>query len=123
MWTGDMPAVSKLMCMLGHNAYLGCRFCYLKGTYSAKYKHVYYPCFIPRSNEEDVSDFDPEDLPNRTENNFLNDISKIMNETNNKARKSYIKETGIINFNLILIKFIELYFNYIIFFYFILNRN
>ena len=31
IWTGDMPAISKLMCMSGHNAYLGCRFCHLKG--------------------------------------------------------------------------------------------
>lgn len=91
-----MPAVSKLMCMSGHNAYLGCRFCYLRGVYSEKSRHVYYPCSMPRNS--DVSDFDPKDLPNRTEHDFTNDISKIINETNNAIRTSCIKETGIINF-------------------------
>jgi hypothetical protein len=96
IWTGDMPAISKLMCMSGHNAYLGCRFCYLKGVYSERSRHVYFPCSMPRSS--DILNFDPEDLPNRTEYDFFNDISKIINETNNATRTSYIKETGIINF-------------------------
>jgi hypothetical protein len=96
MWTGDMPAISKLMCMSGHNAYLGCRFCYLKGVYSEKSRHVYYPCSMPRSS--DASDFNSKDLPNRTEHDFFNDINRIINESNNAARTSYIKETGIVNF-------------------------
>jgi hypothetical protein len=95
-WTGDMPAVSKLMCMSGHNAYRGCRFCYLKGVYSEKYRHVYYPCSMPRSSN--MSAFDPENLPNRTEHDFFSDINKVINETNNTRRALYVKETGIINF-------------------------
>ncbi|GET53357.1 transposase domain-containing protein [Rhizophagus irregularis DAOM 181602=DAOM 197198] len=93
MWTGDMPAVSKLMCMTGHNAYLGCRYCYLKGVYSEESRHVYFPCSMPRTS--DITDFDPKELPKRTEDNFLNDISKIINETNKKTKVSVIKETGI----------------------------
>lgn len=96
MWTGDMPAVSKLMCMTGHNSYLGCRFCYLKGVYSEESRHVYYPCSMPRTS--DITDFDPKELPKRTEDNFFNDISKIINETNKKTKASNIKETGIIGF-------------------------
>ncbi|GBB99234.1 hypothetical protein RclHR1_03460003 [Rhizophagus clarus] len=93
MWTGDMPAISKLMCMTGHNAYLGYRFCYLKGVYSEKSRHVYFPCSMPRTSN--ITDFDPKELSKRTKNNFLNDISKIINETNRITRLSYIKETGI----------------------------
>ncbi len=96
MWTGDMPAVAKLMCMSGHNSYLGCRFCYLKGVYSETSRHVYYSCSMPRSS--DISDFNSEDLPNRTEHDFFNDIGRIINETNNATRNLYIKETGMINF-------------------------
>lgn len=84
------------MCMSGHNAYYGCRFCYLKGVYSEKYRHVYYPCSMPRSSN--ISDFNPENLPNRTEHDFFSNINRIMNETNNTTRALYIKETGIINF-------------------------
>ncbi len=96
MWTGDMPAISKLMCMSGHNAYLGCRFCYLRGMYSEKSRHVYHPCSMPRNSN--ISDINPEDLPNRTEYNFLNNVSRIINETNKTRRKSIVKETGIIGF-------------------------
>ena len=97
MWTGDMPAISKLMCMSGHNAYCGCRFCYLKGVYSEKYRHVYFPCSMPSSSDI-LDDFNPKDLPIRSEHNFLSDVDKIMNETNKTRRKSCVKETGIINF-------------------------
>ncbi|GBB87490.1 hypothetical protein RclHR1_13980008 [Rhizophagus clarus] len=76
-----------------YNAYLGCRFCYLKGVYSEESKHVYFPCSMPRTSN--ITDFDPKELLKRTENNFLNDISKIINETNRTTRLSYIKETGI----------------------------
>ncbi|GBC01029.1 hypothetical protein RclHR1_40380001 [Rhizophagus clarus] len=93
MWIGDMPVISKLMCMTGHNAYLGCRFCYLKGVYSEKSRHVYFLCFMLRTSN--ITDFDPKELPKRTGNNFLNDISKIINETNRTIRLSYIKKTGI----------------------------
>jgi len=39
-WSGDTPGISKLMCLTGHNSYMGCRYCDLKGVYS---NHVYYP--------------------------------------------------------------------------------
>lgn len=41
-WTGDIPALTKLMNITGHNSYSGCRFCDIKGVYSQKYKHVYF---------------------------------------------------------------------------------
>lgn len=91
-----MLAISKLICMSGHNAYLGCRFCHLKGVYSEKSRHVYFPCSMPRSSS--ILDFDPKDLPIRTEHDFFSDIDRIVNETNNTRRALYIKETGIINF-------------------------
>ena len=90
-----MPAVSKLMCMSGHNAYFGYRFCYLKGVYLKVSKHIYYPCYMPRNSN--ISDFDPKDLPNRTEHDFFNDINKVMNETNKATKELHIKETGIIS--------------------------
>ena len=96
MWTGDMPAISKLMCMSGHNAYRGCRFCHLKGVYSEKSRHVYFPCSMPKSS--DILDFNPEDLPIHSEHDFFSDVDKIMNETNKTRRKSCVRETGIINF-------------------------
>jgi hypothetical protein len=31
------------MNITGHNSYSGCRFCDIKGIYSQKHRHVYYP--------------------------------------------------------------------------------
>ena len=42
-WTGDIPALSKVMNIMGYNSYSGCRFCDIKGIYSKKYKHIYFP--------------------------------------------------------------------------------
>jgi hypothetical protein len=94
--TGNIPTVSKLMCITGYNAYLNCRFYYLKGVYSVESRYVYYLYFIPRTSN--IMDFDLKELLKCTENNFLNNISKIINETNKTTRVLYIKETGIINF-------------------------
>ena len=51
---------------------------------------------MPRSS--DILDFNPEDLPIRSEHDFFSDVDKIMNETNKTRRKSCVRETGIINF-------------------------
>ena len=42
-WTGDIPALTKLMNITGHNSYSGCKFCNIEGVYSQKHKHVYFP--------------------------------------------------------------------------------
>ena len=42
-WTSDIPALSKVMNITGHNSYSGCRFCDIKRIYSEKYKHIYFP--------------------------------------------------------------------------------
>ena len=52
---------------------------------------------MPRSSG--ISDFNPEDLPIRSEHDFFSDVNKIMNETNNTRRSSCIKETGIMNYD------------------------
>lgn len=92
MWTGDIPAITKLMNLSGHNSYLGCRFCWLKGVYCYKAKHVYYPCQMPKDIES--SDYDPKNLPLRTEKDFFDQIKKIEIETQTIMKKKYIKESG-----------------------------
>ncbi|GBB96183.1 hypothetical protein RclHR1_00270029 [Rhizophagus clarus] len=42
-WTGDLPALSKVLCLTGHNSYSGCRFCNLQRTLNETNRHVYYP--------------------------------------------------------------------------------
>jgi len=92
LWTGDIPAVSKIMCLSGHNAYLGCRFCYLKGIYCQNSRHVYYPCNMPRGRKN--SNYDPENLNKRTETSFRRDITNIENAETIGAQNACKKETG-----------------------------
>src|SRR6266542_5206331 len=42
VWTGNIPALSKVMNIIGHYSYLGCRFCDIQEIYSQKYRHVYF---------------------------------------------------------------------------------
>jgi hypothetical protein len=92
IWTGDIPAMSKIMHLKGHNSYMGCRFCYLKGVYCQQSKHVYYPCSMPR--DCDIQDFDPLNLPKRTSHTFERDILKVENVHQNSIKELYAKETG-----------------------------
>ena len=71
MWTGDISAISKIM----HNSYMSCQFCYLKGTYCQHSNHMYYPCTMPKNYEN--SNYNPSDLPKRTEHTFYWDVLLI----------------------------------------------
>ena len=39
-WTGDIPALSKVVCLTGHNSYSGCRFCNLQGRVWNRLYHL-----------------------------------------------------------------------------------
>ena len=54
---------------------------------------------MPKSSN--ILDFNPKDLPIRSEHDFFSDVNKVMNETNKTRRKSCTKETGIIIINFI----------------------
>ena len=90
LWTGDIPAITKLMCISGHNSYFGCRFCYLKGTYC---KHVYFPCGMPRGYNDNI-DYCPSNLNKRTETSFQQDILFVENSENETIRKENTRQTG-----------------------------
>lgn len=85
------------MHLTGHNSYMGCRFCYLKGVYCQQSRHVYYPCSMPVSEDSDnqvIQNFDPLNLPKRTPHAFELDILNIENEYQNTIKQSLIKNSG-----------------------------
>lgn len=82
------------MHLTGHNSYMGCRFCYLKGVYCQQSRHVYYPCSMPVSEDSDnqvIQNFDPLNLPKRTPHAFELDILNIENEYQNTIKQSLKK--------------------------------
>jgi len=92
LWTGDIPAITKIMHLTGHNSYMGCRFCYIKGVFCNESRHVYYPCSMPE--DSNIQDFDPLNLPKRMAITFERDISNVKNENQNTIRDSLIKDSG-----------------------------
>ncbi|CAG8512192.1 17192_t:CDS:2 [Cetraspora pellucida] len=46
--SGDILALSKIMCISDHNAYSGCCFCYFHETYSETAHHVYFSLSPPK---------------------------------------------------------------------------
>nr|CAG8446845.1 3983_t:CDS:2 [Entrophospora candida] len=46
-WTGDIPAVTKIMCFIGHNSYQGCRFCVKEKSILFELKSIKFPKSFP----------------------------------------------------------------------------
>ncbi|GBC33596.2 hypothetical protein GLOIN_2v1871614 [Rhizophagus irregularis DAOM 181602=DAOM 197198] len=51
-YTGNIPGLTKLMCLTGHNSYQGCRYCNIRGIWS---NHIYYPTTPPNNFENDTT--------------------------------------------------------------------
>src|SRR6266540_3225069 len=83
-WTGDIPALSKVMNITGHNSYSGCRFCDIRGIYSQKYRHVYFPTNLK------------ERYIKKNYSTWLTHINKIETATTTKEKKTLIKQYGMI---------------------------
>jgi hypothetical protein len=83
-WTGDIPAVTKIMCFTGHNSYQGCRFCKINGVLLQSNSHVYFPL----QNNSHL------DLPLRRHEEILENIDEINNCKINSHKELLIKEYG-----------------------------
>jgi hypothetical protein len=81
-WTGDIPALTKIMNVTGHNSYSGCRFCDIQGVYSYKYKHIYYHSKLN------------ETYTKKNHSNWLEHISEIENASSSKEKEILIKKYG-----------------------------
>ena len=80
------------MCISGHNAYSGCRFCYLYGTYSETARHVYFPLSPSRGYNGTI--YDPKNLPMCSHNSYLQNIKALKNKSKTERHKIEC-ETGV----------------------------
>ncbi|GES80966.1 transposase domain-containing protein [Rhizophagus clarus] len=88
-WSGDTPALAKLMCTTGHNSYQGCRYCDLRGIWE---NHVYFPIKPPKG-KTGVA-YNPNNLPKRTHQDYLNKIIKWKSAKNNRDKERIETATG-----------------------------
>jgi len=88
-WSGDTPALTKLMYTTGHNSYEGCRYCKLRDTYE---KHVYYPTTPPRNTNG--MKYIPEHLLKKRHQDYLQNIRTLNEAKNNTQKKQLEKNTS-----------------------------
>ncbi|GES98927.1 transposase domain-containing protein [Rhizophagus clarus] len=77
-WTGDIPALTKIMNITGHNSYHGYRICNIEGVYSQKHKHIYFP---PKQN-----------CMNKDHSDWIGYINEIEAATTNKEKEILIRK-------------------------------
>ena len=68
------------MNITGHNSFSGCRFCEIKGVYSQKHKHVYFPSkgtYVKKNHTE-----------------WLSHLNEIEVTSTSKNKKSLIQKYG-----------------------------
>ena len=90
-WTGDIPALTKIMNVIGHNSYSECRFCDIWGEYSQKHKHVYFP---PNRN-----------YTNRNHSDWISYIDEIEAAETNREKEELIRQYGKYLFIILLLNY------------------
>lgn len=92
---GDIPAVSMLLRMKGHNARSPCRLCTIQGVRIPKSKTVthYVPHF--RKNLHSQADYDPANLPSRTHQEFVAQANEVQSAKTNAESERLAIEYGI----------------------------
>jgi hypothetical protein len=99
---GDIPAISMLMRMKGHNAVLPCRMCEIQAVPSVGSKKLTYYVPLDRSRHPDVRAdlskqpyYDPAALPLRTHEQFMQQAQKVQMAKTNAESNRLAKKYGI----------------------------
>lgn len=90
---GDIPALTKILEFLGHNAQFPCRFCLImaiQGATSGGGTHLYCP--LHRHGSDSLN---PLDLPLRTHQETLQAGAEVLRAPNDTARANLAKESGV----------------------------
>ncbi|GET63857.1 transposase domain-containing protein [Rhizophagus irregularis DAOM 181602=DAOM 197198] len=89
-WSGDTPGLSKLACLTGHNSYMACRYCNLRGIYN---NQIYYPTTPPSI--ETYKTYNPSDLPKRTHRDYKTRIEQITTIPPSRTHDTLISDLGV----------------------------
>lgn len=97
---GDIPAMSMIMCMKGHNGLLPCRMCEIWGlrvpASNATVHYVPLNCtHHPHVQHRDVQIYQPSNLPLRTHDRLLAQVAEVQNASMKAAADRKAKEYGI----------------------------
>ena len=88
-WSGDTPGISKLASLTGHNSYMACRYCDIRGIYN---NHIYYPTTPPL--DEMNNTYDPSNLPKRTHKDYKTRVEQIIEIPPSRAHDKLASNLG-----------------------------
>ncbi|QRV74497.1 Transposase family tnp2 [Ceratobasidium sp. AG-Ba] len=94
---GDIPAISKLLMLRGHNAITPCRTCFIPGEpYHGQTVTYYVPLTPPKPPEdEDVRVISPDELFIRTHDSFLHYYERLSRLPESAERTRLSQECGL----------------------------
>ena len=92
---GNIPTMSLLMRMKGHNAHLPCCMCKIVGV-RGPFKNYYVPLNRTNCNEPSMPlCYEPSDLPIHTHNNFIDEAHSVQFAHNLTTAEELAKKSGI----------------------------
>lgn len=98
---GDMPAISMVMRMKGHNGLVPCRMCTIQALRTPGARGVAHYVPLDRSQHPDIINtnkiqiYDPDHLPLRTHDQFLEDANYVQFANNTAEEERRAKARGI----------------------------
>ena len=101
---GDIPAVSMLMRITGHNGFSPCRMCKILGvwvpesqatTHYVPLDRSRHPSVLESSDADTVAIYDPSNLPLRTEAEMLHQAQKVQDARSDAEARRLSKKYGI----------------------------
>ena len=95
---GDIPAVSLLMKMKGHNGIASCRLCNIRGLRVPETENTAHYVPLDRSSHPqpgDILKYDPCKLPMRTHNDFVRDAHLVVTAATRAEEERIAKLSGI----------------------------
>jgi hypothetical protein len=106
---GDMPAVSTIMSMKGHNAICPCRFCKIRGIRIPQSSNIIHYIPLDRSTHpnaqgaDDIRVYDPLNLPMRSHSEFLSqavavDAARAGGKSDDLAKEYGIKGRPVLSY-------------------------
>lgn len=90
---GDIPAITKLLFMKGHNGFSPCRACYIEGCPFQYARTVVY--YVPLVHPNEVAEWDCNRLPMRTHAQFLAHADELDAAPTKAARDALARHYGI----------------------------
>lgn len=102
LYGGDIPAMSMIMNMKGHNGFSPCRMCKIQGVSTPNSSSKVYYCPLDRTHHPNIlngthypAQYDPYNLPLRTHTEFLAQAHGVQQSRTHVLEKALSKEYGI----------------------------